>query len=186
MKTKTKRRTYQTVNRKKQKAKWLIILFFTINALTAITLPYSLKVIEGEGGSNHFPQARVVKQEVKAEDHIVEADEMVVDNETVEQTIRRIAKEMDFKWTDYLVRLAYCESRLNPLAVNDRNNNPAHSKDRGLFQLNDYWHKNVPDSVAFDAEASTRWAIEKINNGGQGIWVCDRYVKANPSKYNPK
>lgn len=182
MKTNIKRRTYQTVNRKKQKAMWKLLLAVTLGGVTAIIFPFALDVLKPT--NNHFPQARVVKQEVKAEDHIEDTLGMVV--ETVEQTIRRLAKEANFPWADYLVRLAVCESGLNPKAVNGRNNNPAHSKDRGLFQINDYWHKNVPDSVAFDTEASTKWAIEKINNGGQGIWVCNKYVLKNPNKYNPK
>jgi len=177
MKTKTKR--YQTKRRKNNKAKWLLLAFFTINALTALTVPYTLDVIYPK--NEMYPQARVVRQEVKAVDSI----ESQLSHETVEQTIRRLAKEANFPWADFLVRLANCESRLNPLAVNTQNNKPAHSKDRGLFQISDYWHKEVSDEVAFSVELSTKWAMEKITNGGQGIWVCNKYVLKNPNKYNP-
>lgn len=183
MKTNIKRRRYNTINRKKQKAMWKLLLAVSISALAVVHfMGFSVNVVSPM--DENYPRANVVKAESITSDS--KQFETVSNSETVEQTIRRLAKEANFKWTDYLVRLAYCESRLDPLAVNDRNNNPKHSKDRGLFQISDYWHKNVPDSVAFDVEASTKWAMDKINNGGQGIWVCNRYVLKNPSKYNPK
>lgn len=98
-------------------------------------------------------------------------------NETVEESIRRIAKEENFKWPDYLVKLAKCESSLNPKAVNIHGNKPSTSKDRGLFQLNDYWHKHVSDSQAFDIDFSTRYTIKLINEGKQGLWVCNNKIK---------
>lgn len=97
---------------------------------------------------------------------------------TVEQTIRRIAKEENFQWPDYLVRLAKCESSLNPKAVNTQGNKPKQSRDRGLFQISDHWHKEVPDSVAYDIESSTRWTIERIKSGYQHEWVCDNKVRS--------
>lgn len=178
MKTNIKRR-YQTVNRKNQKSMWKLLLAVTLGGVTAILSPFALDVLYPQG--NSFPQARVVKQEVKAEreSYLIPREE----NETIPELIKRIADEMNFEHIDYLLRLAKCESGFNPLAVNDRNNNPKHSKDRGLFQLNDYWHKNITDAQAFDPEFATRWTIEKINKGGQGIWVCDKHIKANPNKY---
>ena len=179
MKTNIKRKRYQTKRWKNQKAMWKLLIAVTLGSATAIIFPFALDVMQPTA---HFPQANVVKELVKAETVNTTVDK----SETVEQTIRRIAKETGFKWEEYLVRLAVCESHLNPHAINERNNNPSFSKDRGLFQISDYWHKEVSDEVAFSVESSTRWAIDKINKGGQGIWVCDKYIRANPSKYNPK
>ncbi len=53
---------------------------------------------------------------------------------SVIEQIRQIAKEEGAgQYADYLVKLSYCESRHDPLAVNDKGNNPADSRDRGLF-----------------------------------------------------
>lgn len=96
---------------------------------------------------------------------------------TVEQQIRKIAKEMNFKWPDYIVRLANCESSLNPKAYNDHNNNPKNSIDRGLFMINNYWHKEVSNECAYNLDCSTRFAIEQINKGRQTEWICNNYIK---------
>lgn len=118
-------------------------------------------------------QVEEVKQEVKE----VKATIGETDNQRkVEIEIRKIAQEKNFKWPDYLVRLAFCESRLNPSSINTKGNYPATSKDRGLFQYNSHWQKQVSDECAFDLRCSTEKTIEKINAGGQGIWVCNDIV----------
>jgi hypothetical protein len=94
---------------------------------------------------------------------------------SVEEQIRAIAVEVDFKWPDYLVRLAKCESKLNPSAKNSKGNKPV-STDRGLFQINSYWQKGVSDECAFDVDCATRWTIDKINIGDQHLWTCDRLI----------
>lgn len=95
---------------------------------------------------------------------------------SVEEEIRQIAKEANFEWVEYLVKLAKCESSLNPNAINTQNNSPSGSKDRGLWQINDYWHPEVSDEVAFDVRLSTEWTMWRINSGYQAEWVCDRYI----------
>lgn len=96
---------------------------------------------------------------------------------TVEEQIRQIAEEKGFKWADYLVRLAKCESGLKPKNSNSKGNTPAGSVDRGLFQINNYWHKEVSDSCAYDLRCSTEWTIQRIEAGYQREWVCDRLIK---------
>ena len=117
-----------------------------------------------------------VKEEPQEEPAPVEA-KPDVSAMTVEEQIRHWATEENFEWPDYLVKLAICESRLDPLAVRVKGNSPAGSRDRGVFQINDYWQKQVTDDVAFSVEKSTKWTMDKINAGGQGIWVCDRKIK---------
>ena len=175
-----KHKKYNTKRRRNQKAQWKLLLAVTLMSATAILLPFALDVINEK--PTGVPAVTIRREVVKA---VESSGSQLSHQESVEEMIRRIAKEMNFQWTDYLVRLANCESRLNPKAVNKQNNNPKHSVDRGLFQINNHWHKNVSDEQAFDPEFSIRWSINKINTGGQGIWVCDKYVRANPSKYNP-
>lgn len=96
--------------------------------------------------------------------------------ETVEDMIHRLADEVNFQWPDYLVRLAKCESGLNPLVKNERNNYPINSTDRGLFQINNYWHYEISDAEAFDAEFAINWTMERINAGYQNEWVCNNII----------
>ncbi len=96
---------------------------------------------------------------------------------TVEQQIRAIAKEKNFKWENYLVNLAKCESDLKPKAINDQNNTPKGSIDRGLFMANNFWHPEISDECAFSVRCSTEFAINLINKGRQSEFICDRYIK---------
>jgi len=91
-------------------------------------------------------------------------------SETVEQIIRRVAKDegVDF---DLAVRVAKCESGLNPGAVHI---NPQGSVDRGLFQINSRWHKEVLDEIAFDAEGSTRFFCKAFKEGHLSWWSASK------------
>ena len=91
-------------------------------------------------------------------------------SQDVEGQIRKIAEERNFQWPDYLVRLAKCESDLNPMALGDR------GKSRGLFQIYRPAHPFVTDKQAYDIEWATNWTISKINAGQQGLWTCDRII----------
>lgn len=42
--------------------------------------------------------------------------------------------------------------------VNTKGNNPAGSRDRGLWAWNDHWHPEISDADAFDPVKATHWA----------------------------
>ena len=177
---------YNTQSRKRQKKYYSIIIslfFLSIALIEGISThgdrQYQKTMQRMLSSMNNNP---FHLQEVKAQNFEPNIPDYL--NESVEQTIRRIAKEQNFKWPDYLVRLANCESTLNPDAHNDRGNNPTHSVDRGLYMINTHWHSEVPDSVAYSLTSSTLWTMDRINKGYQGEWACDRLIKANPHKYN--
>lgn len=90
--------------------------------------------------------------------------------------IKEIAKEENFDDPQLLIDLAWCESRLNPYAVNGHGNSPAGSVDRGLFMFNDYWQPQVSDECSFSPECATRTTINKIKAGGLHLWVCAQYI----------
>ena len=91
----------------------------------------------------------------------------------VEESIRAIALEKNFKWTDWLVRLAMCESTLNPDATLD---NGHYGLDRGLFQINNKYHPEVSDECAFDIKCATEWTMWRVKNGHQNEWVCNTKI----------
>jgi len=93
---------------------------------------------------------------------------------SVETQIRNLAEQENFIWADYLIRLANCESTLNVYAINAIGNSAG--IDRGLFQINSYYHSEVPDDCAYDLECSTLWTMERIENGYQHEWTCDRII----------
>lgn len=113
----------------------------------------------------------------KAIDEKIKVVKLLSDNPSVEVKIREIAKAEGFKWPDYLVRLANCESRLDPTRTNTQGNKPSWSKDRGIFQFNSHWQKRVSDECSYDIECATKTAIKMINAGKQHLWVCDSIIK---------
>lgn len=90
--------------------------------------------------------------------------------ETVEETIKRIAKEEGVD-PALAVRVARCESGLNPSAVNV---NKTGSKDRGLFQWNNYYHPEITDLCAFDIECSARSFCKAVNGGNLYWWNASK------------
>ncbi|MFI6653391.1 hypothetical protein ACIBI8_38090, partial [Streptomyces sp. NPDC050529] len=62
------------------------------------------------------------------------------------------------------VAVALAESSCNPSASNVQNNTPP-STDRGLWQINSYWHAEVDDACAYDAQCNANAAFD-ISSGG--------------------
>lgn len=68
------------------------------------------------------------------------------------------------------------ESQRRPDATNTVGNSPP-STDRGLWQLNSYWHAEVSDTCAFDAECSSRSALTISRNGSDyTAWTGSLHV----------
>lgn len=90
--------------------------------------------------------------------------------ETPEQIIRRVTRDegIDF---DLAIRVAKCESGLNPGAIG---RNSDGSLDRGLFQWNTRWHPEITDEVAFDAEKSTRAFCQAVKDGNIKWWSASK------------
>ncbi|GAB1510924.1 FG-GAP-like repeat-containing protein [Actinophytocola sp. KF-1] len=62
------------------------------------------------------------------------------------------------------VAVAMAESGCDPKATG-YNDGPPASVDRGLWQINDYWHDEVTDACAYDAACNAR-AAYRISDGG--------------------
>ncbi len=104
-------------------------------------------------------------------DPVIKRIPKTIGKESVEQTIRRIAK-MNGVDEELAVRVAKCESSLNPRAINI--NDPG-SKDRGVFQWNDYWHKEITDEMAFDVEIATNLFCQAVKNGNLKWWNASKH-----------
>lgn len=88
------------------------------------------------------------------------------ESETIEGIIRMITKE-EIVDPDLAVRVAKCESNLNPKAVHVNQNG---SKDRGVFQINEKYHPEVSEEQAFDPIFSTRFFCKAFKNGNLSWW----------------
>jgi len=92
-------------------------------------------------------------------------------NETIEEMIRRIAKEEGVD-PDLAVRVALCESGLDPDATRE---NPDGSVDRGLYQWNSYWHPEISDACAYTPECATRAFCKAVKDGNLHWWNSSRH-----------
>ena len=93
-----------------------------------------------------------------------------VQNETIEEKIRRISGE-EMVDSDLAVRVARAESSLNTKATNT---NTDKSIDRGLYQINSKWHPEVTADQAFDAEFSIRFFCKAFKNGNLSWWNASK------------
>lgn len=89
---------------------------------------------------------------------------------SVEQQIRQIAKE-EVVDPDLCVKVAKCESGLNPKATNT---NTDGSIDRGIYQINNKYHPEVSQEQAFDVEFSTRFFCKAFKEGHLSWWNASK------------
>ena len=166
MKTNIKRRTYQTVNRKNQKAMWKLLLAVTLGAVTAIISPYASEVINGVGDRDYFPTVEVHAETIV--EPVLEATGGK--EETDREAIERIAKvkcsekELGEYCVKDLIAMAYTESRFNCKAVGDG------GKSHGCFQLHLGYHSHVTVTEAEDITFSLSWTLDRLVSKGYPVY----------------
>jgi len=83
---------------------------------------------------------------------------------SVEDRIKDIARDMDFKEPDLLVKIAFCESSFNEYAVHYNNNGTV---DQGVLQFNSI---HGFEEKPLNLEWSVKTAIEWIRDGRLNAW----------------
>lgn len=78
--------------------------------------------------------------------------------------------------------IALAESGGNPNAVSRPNSDPMHSLDRGLLQINSYWHSEVPDSCAYDPVCAMQAAF-RISQGGKNFSPWSTFTSQKYRQY---
>lgn len=91
--------------------------------------------------------------------------------ETVDETIRRVAKEKGFENVSLLLKIASCESGDGKGSIDRYAENP-NSSAKGAFQILDMHGLSVVER--FDIEKATAWTIDKIEKQGLGAWVSSK------------
>ena len=158
----------------------LCLISFLLGMLTAPVAPVEASQTpqNDPGQANHLPMAKDTLRmiEVRGSESYAQAEARSVNTPAVvEAKIRSLAAAADFKWPDYIVRLAKLESSLNPNAVNVNKNGTI---DEGLFQFNRHYHPDMTKECVFDIECSTKAAMKAINEGHQTWWVADRAARS--------
>jgi hypothetical protein len=96
-----------------------------------------------------------------------------------------IAETFGERYFKHAIKVAWCESRLNPAAVNGSNTNG--TVDRGLFQLNDggtMQRLGVDRQEVFDARVSALAALVLFEDRGWQPWVCAHKLDFDHLKMN--
>lgn len=91
-----------------------------------------------------------------------------LEQEQMRDIIRRIAPEYGVD-VEKAIQVATNESSLNP-NCRSRNNDWRKSLDRGLFQLNDYWYRDISDECAYNPECATRIFCQRVKQGRATDW----------------
>jgi hypothetical protein len=69
-----------------------------------------------------------------------------------------------------------CENKqLNPKAKY-YNSDSIKSVDRGIFQINSYWHREVSDQCAYDWKCNTNEAFRILKQRGFKEWTCGKIL----------
>jgi hypothetical protein len=152
-------------------ARWFYLL--AIVALLIWVFTVNIKSASGEiGQAPIFPQVEKVTEkpqntiEAPKPAPVAKSSHLTPSQEEVADQIREIAKEMGYQAPEWLVRLARCESNLNPNSLGDGK----HS--RGLFQIHSGFHPTITDEQAYSIDWSTRWTITQLMNGKSYLWTC--------------
>ena len=82
---------------------------------------------------------------------------------SVEEKIKYYARKHQIDEQAFY-NLAWCESRLDPLADNGH--------DRGILQINRKFHPNITDEMAFDVDWALDWGAKEIAEGRNSQWTC--------------
>lgn len=79
--------------------------------------------------------------------------------------------DFGFGWDPELLAYIHdtidCESRFNPLVRGH-----VDPRDRGLVQINSFWHPEVSDAQAFDPVFSIRYMVWHWSRGQASQWAC--------------
>ena len=92
------------------------------------------------------------------------------EKKVIETLIRAVATDEGID-PDLAVKVAECESSLNPEA---KNTNSDGSIDRGIFQINTKWHPEVTDAQAFSIVESTKFFCKQFKAGMLSDWNASR------------
>lgn len=104
--------------------------------------------------------------------------------EAIRHSMRVIGDEMGLTphQKDLLCDIARCESGF---VLRAKLVNAPGSVDRGLFQWNSYWHKEITDAIAYDPEKATRLACQAVlHRKAMAYWKASSKCWNAGGKYN--
>lgn len=121
-----------------------------------------------------FPRITSLAQTLDPTDLDTVQVETSVDKLPIEEQmisiIKQVALEEGYTNVNLVIAIARAESRLNPGIRGEQD-----KRDRGLFQINSHFNKDVTNECAFDPVCATRWTIGELKAGRAWKWNASRY-----------
>lgn len=148
---------------------WLWLALSAVTAAGILNSPAWANEYQQEIAEPHVHHSVNVPAQSQPEATKSQSGYLTPSQEAVKAQIIKIAKAEGYDAPLFLVRLATCESSLNPAAKN------THSSARGLFQILKA-HKDVSDECAFDTTCSTKWTISQLKLGHASAWECTALI----------
>jgi hypothetical protein len=141
---------------------WLIKIQLTPVAQAKVVPGFEIYV-QTDNGLIPYSKVKIVKvQKLKKDQQKMTFKPIFRHRRDIQKRISELEPEL----ANTLIRLAHCESTLNPAAVGDYGNS------LGLFQIFLKWHPDVTPEQALDVEFATRWTAKKIRQGQGDLWTC--------------
>jgi hypothetical protein len=123
-------------------------------------------LVQTENGLVRFSEVQIVTLVVVETDTAQETENFTTVIFSHQQEVQQKILQIEPELGETLIRLAHCESSLNPQAVGDNGNS------HGLYQIFLKWHPDVTQAQAQDIEFATRWTASKIRQGKGDLWTC--------------
>lgn len=174
----------------KFRAKWSVITILIIfGVLTFLGYQYGIKA-EKASQLDYF-KSQVEKKDSKLEELIRENEDLrnkinasakIETKETTKKLSRYYIEKYFGNVATKIEKVMTCESNLNNQLIHV--NKPGLGVDRGIYQLNDKWHKdrfekmfNIQFEIgAHDFQLSTLYAKYLYEHSGLNPWVCSKLV----------
>jgi hypothetical protein len=121
-----------------------------------------------------FPKVTSLAQTIEPSELATVQTDTSVDKLTLEDQmisiIKQVALEQNYNHPELVIAIARAESRFNPKIRGEQD-----KRDRGLFQINSHFNKEVTDECAFDPACATKWTINELKAGHAWKWNASRY-----------
>jgi hypothetical protein len=152
--------------------------------LVWFTLTLALCAFSALAGSNNYVKDSVQAQgiqEASSSGTIATSAPKPVVLDPIRQEIKDVFGD-DYPKAMLLLTGTQCHENLtlNPKAVNDNSEWGGLGRDRGIFQISDYYHPNVTDAEAFDYKFNIEYAHRMFVNDGYTFskrWTCGQVYK---------
>lgn len=105
------------------------------------------------------------------EKSLIKTKSFLIDKNAIKRMIRETARKYGVD-QDLAVRVAQCESGLNP---NAKRVNVGGSVDRGLYQWNDRYHPDITDAAAYDPKTATELFCQAVSKEHLSWWNASRH-----------